>query len=163
MEEADPDTLYLEPRKVAGYRLDRGLVQRPQYPAVHVDPLRHHEPALARHERQRLLDHDVVLVVTALVADIEHVAEAFGGDEGGKGALALDDRVGRECGAVDEQANRRRIDAGARDHVVHAGEHSIVRSVRRREDLGGGETISVLQHDVGECTAHVDANPETGL
>ena len=47
-------------------------------------------------------DAEVVLVVAALVAEGEDVAEALGGDERGAGALAFDDGVGGEGGAVDE-------------------------------------------------------------
>ena len=161
VQEPDPDALHAELRKVSRHRLDRRLVERLQHPAVDVDPLRHHEPALARHERERLLDHDVVLVVAALVADVEHVAEALGGHQRGECALALDDRVGRERGAVNQQPDHPRVRPRSREHVVHAGEHGVVRGVRSREDLCGGQRIAVLQHDIGERAAHVHADAET--
>ena len=158
VKETDADAFDPELRQYAGRPRRRRLVQGFQHPSVYVDPLRHHKPTLARHERGWLLDHDVVLVVTALVADVEHVAEAFGGDEGGEGALALDDRVGRERGAMDEQPDGARRHARAREHVVDAGQHRIIRSARGREYLGGGEGAIVLQHHVGERPAHVHAD-----
>ena len=161
--EADADALDPEPCEVAGHRLDRRLVQGHQHPTVHVDPLGHRQPALARHQRGRLLEHDVVLVVAALVADVEHVAEALGGHERGERALALDDRVGRERGAVDEQPHCAGVRARAHEHVVHPGEHRLVRGARCGEDLGGGESIAMLEHDVGEGAADIHSNSEFAL
>ena len=163
MEETDSDARHPESRENAGHRLDRRLVQRHQHPAADVDPFRHHEPALARHECGGLLDHDVVLVVAALVADVEHVAKALGGHERGERAFSLDDRVGRQCRAVDEQPHRTGIGPGAREHVVHAGKHCVVRGVRRRQDFGGGEGIAVLEHDVGERAADIHSDAVAGF
>ena len=83
----------------------RRLVERPPHGAVHVHALGHREAQLARHQRRRLDDVDVVLVEAALVGDLDHVAEAVGGDQRGARALALDDGIGGERGAVHEHAD----------------------------------------------------------
>ena len=67
---------------------------------MNVDALGDSQAARARHQRHRLFDHDVVLVVTALVTDLEHVPEALGRDQGGACSLTLEDCVGRQRSAM---------------------------------------------------------------
>ena len=81
---------------------------------VVVQPLRHRQAQVARHQRLRQHDVQVVLVVTAFVAHRDHVAKSFGGEQRGAGALALDHRVGRQRGAVDHDADVGCRDAGGR-------------------------------------------------
>ena len=80
------------------------LVQLHQHLAVGGEALADFEAQRARHQRHRAVDHQVVMVEALLVALLDDVAEAFGGDEGGPRALALDQRIGGERGAVDEDA-----------------------------------------------------------
>jgi hypothetical protein len=61
-----------------------------------------------------LVDEDVVPVVAAFIGDIEDIAKAFGGDEDGDRPLALDDGVGRERRAVDEEVDLARSHADLR-------------------------------------------------
>ena len=81
------------------------FVEREPHDALDVHALGHREAERARHERRRLFEEHVVLVVAALVGDLDDVAETFGRDQRGAGALALDDGVGRERGAVQEHAD----------------------------------------------------------
>src|SRR2546428_9522260 len=61
---------------------------------------------MARHERRGWVDEEVVHVVPALAPDLEGIAEPFGRQERGLGALALDQRVGRERRPVDDGPDR---------------------------------------------------------
>src|SRR6185295_2542434 len=81
------------------------FVEGAAHGAVHVHALGHREAQLPRHQRLRLDDVDVVLIEAALVGDLDDVAEAIGGDQGGARALALDDGVGGERGAVHQHAD----------------------------------------------------------
>ena len=102
VEEADGDAL-------DGFALQEGdevgdgvLVERKEDLAEVVEAFGDGEAEVAGDEGLGEGDAEIVLVVAALVAEGENVAEALGGDEGGAGALALDDGVGGEGGAVDE-------------------------------------------------------------
>ena len=84
-----------------GRQLGRGLqhgalVEGRAHAAVDGHPLRHLQAPAARHQRRRLDDLDVVELVLALAPDLQRVAEALGGDEPGRRALALDQRIGEE-------------------------------------------------------------------
>ena len=80
----------------------RLVIEREPHLSRDVDALRNREAKLPRHQRFRLLDHDVVLVEAALVRDLEHIAKALARDQRRRAPLALDDRVGRERRAVNE-------------------------------------------------------------
>ena len=78
---------------------------------------------------------EVVDVRAGLAADDEQVAHALGGDERGAGALALDDGVGGDGGAVHDEVggDAERVDAledGARGVVGCRG--ALVELGRRR-------------------------------
>jgi hypothetical protein len=74
----------------AGVRLVKGS----QHAAVGHDALPDLEPQVARHQRRRLVDEEVVHVVAALAPDLDRVAEARRREKPRPGALALDERVG---------------------------------------------------------------------
>src|SRR2546430_14429533 len=60
------------------------------------------------------------LVEAALVGDLDHVTEAIRRNQGGARALALDDGVGGERGAVHEHADVAESQAGLREHAACA-------------------------------------------
>ena len=135
------------------------LVERPANGAMHVEALGHREAQLARHQGRRLDDVDVVLVEAALVGDLDHVAEAVGGDQGGLGAFALDDGVGGERGAVHEQADVRERQAGGRERALRAVDDGLLRRTRRGQNLADEAALAVEENDVGKCSADVDSQP----
>ena len=128
--------LDVELGEALGDAAHRGFVQRPPHGAVHVHALGHREAQLARHQRPRLDDVDVVLVEAALVRDLDHVAEAVGGDERGARALALDDGVGGERGAVHEHADVAERQARLGQRAACALDDGHLRLPRRRQQLG---------------------------
>ena len=67
--------------------------------------LRHRMAARARHERLRLFQEQVIQIVAHLPPHLEAVAEAARGDEADLRALALDDDIGDERGAVHDLAD----------------------------------------------------------
>jgi hypothetical protein len=60
------------------------------------------EPALAGHEGLRRREAEVVALVLQALAHLQHVAMALRGEEADAGTLALQERVGRDRGAVDD-------------------------------------------------------------
>jgi hypothetical protein len=138
-------------------RRHAGLVQRDQHPAVAVQPLAHRQPQVARHQRARPVDHDVVLLEAVLVRHFQRVAVACRGQQGGAGAAALDQRVGRQRGAVDDQADSGGLQAGLAQHRADAVEHGLSGVVVGGQQLGGGARAArQFQDHVGEGAADVD-------
>ena len=80
------------------------LVERGQHPAAGVHPLGNLEPEVARDDRREAAGHAVGLR-TGAAAELEHVAEARGGDEPGPREPALEHGVGGGGGAVDDQVD----------------------------------------------------------
>ena len=160
VQEADRDGLdarVLEPRDGrAGAR----LVQRREHAAVGLDALRDLEPQVARHQRRRLVDEEVVHVVAAFAPDLDRVAEARRREEPRPRALALDQRVGGQRGPVDQRADI----GGPAARVVQQRDHALLDGLRGV--LGGREELADLDgacgvvhpDEVGEGPADVDAD-----
>src|SRR4029077_15913255 len=87
------------------------------------------------------------------------VAEAFGGDEPGARALALDERVAEERGRVHHALDLLRYDAFLVEEPADAGHDTALRRVRGGELLMAERDRAdrVVNDDVGERAADVDA------
>ena len=96
------------------------------------------------------------LVVAALVAQREHVSEAFGRDESRPGALALNDPAGCQGRAVDDQSNVGWLDAGRGEYAPHAAHHALFRRAGRGQHLGRDETARMFENDIGKGAADID-------
>src|SRR5207247_9469402 len=100
-------------------------------------------------------------VVAALAPDFERVAEACRGEQSRPRALALDQRVGRERGAMDGRVHV----AGGNAAVVEQSVDTLLDAVsgilRRGEDLADAQRAGALvhEHEAGERSADIDANP----
>ena len=103
MEECDRDCLDAFAGELARDPPHRILVERNKHHAVAVDPLRHALAQIARNQRLRLVIENIVELRPGLVGDLQHVAEAFRGDQPGFGALALDDGIGGDRRAVNRE------------------------------------------------------------
>ena len=102
VQEADRQRLHPRRADLRHHALEQLLIQRRQHLAIGAHALGDREAQLPRHERRRQLELQIVVLVALLVAHLEHVAEARGGDERGARALALDQRIGRERRAVQQ-------------------------------------------------------------
>ena len=136
------------------------VVERHQHRALGIDAFAHRQPQPARHQRRRQVDIEIVLLEAVFVADLDHVAKAFGGQQRGLGALALDQRIGGERGAVDDQAHIGRRDAGRGDHRMHDREHAVFRRARRGQSLRGVALVADFERDIGEGAADIDTEPD---
>jgi hypothetical protein len=123
--------------------------------AFGVDALGHAEAQSPRHQRRGLVEKHVVLREAMLLADLDYVAKALGGDQGRHRALALDQRIGRERGAEDHQLQLLGPRLRLAENLFDAAQHRIFRSARRGEDLRGPEPGTCLQDQIGEGAAHV--------
>ena len=147
------DPLLAQPRR---HGADRRLIEGEAYGPVDVDALRHGEAQAAGHQRLRLVDEDVVLIVAPFVGNLDHVAEALGRDEGGPCPLALDDGVGGERRAVQEHREVGEAETCPLEHQPRAGNDRLLRRARRGEDLGAEPPLADLDHDIREGAADVD-------
>ena len=106
---------------------DSGSVERQEDVAFVVETFGYGQAQVARHQRFRQYDVQVVLVVTAFVAHRDHVAKALGGDQCGAGAFAFDHRIGGERGAVDDDADVAGRDTGGLQDAADVGQHTLLR------------------------------------
>src|SRR5262245_17992024 len=102
----------------------------------------------------------IVRVGPVDAADLVDVAEAFGGEERGFGAGALQDGVDRDGRAVQEQPCRAEVAAGLLDALADA----VDQALRRRQDLAGGERAGALieHRDVGEGAVNIGSKADVG-
>ena len=84
------------------HRPDFGRIERDQHRAAVVEAFGDLTAQKAWHERLGIFQRDIVDVVAALAADFERVPKASGRDQTRLGALALNNRVGDQCRAVDQ-------------------------------------------------------------
>ena len=110
----------------------------------------------ARHQRLGPADEEVVEREPALGADLDDVPKTRRGEQRGARALALDQRVGGERGAVDDHAHVARRAPGARQRLPDRRHETLRRIGIGGQDLGGRERVAVGEHDVGERSADVD-------
>src|SRR5690606_3354499 len=91
--------------------------------------------------------------------------EALGGDQADPCPALLQDRVGRDGGAVEHLPDLAGIDPGGGTDCLDAPEHADGLVVRRRGGLlaEGLAGLLVDQQDVGEGSSDVDAEPVAHL
>ena len=156
VQQADGDAFYFFLADQRDQCVDGGLIERAHDPAGVVQSFRHRQAEVARDEGLGQHDVQVVLVVTAFVAHREDVAKTLGGDEGGAGALALDDGVGRQGGAVDDQSDVGGCDAGGLGDGAKTVQHALFGCGLGGQHLGGGACAALLEGEVGEGAADID-------
>ena len=143
-----------------GAALDLLRVQAALDATVRARSLGDFEAQVARHERLRLGDLEVVQLVLALAADLERVAEARRRDEARERALALDQRVGEERGRVDHAGEVLGRQPSLAEQRADTRRHGARRVLVGGEDLATplAPAIVIVDHDVGEGAA--DVGPE---
>ena len=119
---------------VCSDRLDRAsnaqFIEWEEHLAVGINPLADRQAQPSGNERRRQIHIDIVLFEAIFVTDLEHVTEALGREKGSSGALALDQRVGRERRPMNDQGYLARLDAGLRSDRAQSGEHTLLRRLR---------------------------------
>jgi len=159
VQEADRDALHALPPQHRDEFMHRVLVERQQHGALVVEPLRHRQAQVARHQRLRQGDVEVVLVVAALVAHRQHVPKPLGRDQRRPRALALDDGVGGERCAVYQDAHVRRHQPGPAQDGRNPVQHPALRLRSRGQHLGGRPPAAMLQRQIRERAADIDREP----
>ena len=125
MEEAHGDGIRaLGPYALDG-SVDRLFVERPDDLAVRADAFFYLEPQPTRDEGCRRLVEEAVEVRHSETPELQHVTEALGGDQGGLGALVLQDGVAGDRRPVDDLADRRFVDAALAQSLYRAVENAL--------------------------------------
>jgi hypothetical protein len=79
----------------------------------------------------------------------------------GRRALALDNGVGRQRGAVDDQRQIGRLDAALGEDRVDPREHAFCGRRRSRQDLAAPAPRPVFEHAIGERAADIGGEART--
>ena len=125
-----------------------------------VQALRHSVASVPRNHGLRFLAEDVVEPGPDLAGDLQDVPETLGGDQGGPGALPLDERIGRHGGPMDVVGDVRGGHPGFSQgafHRVQESHRGIAGSAGHFHEpqLPGG----LVHHDqVREGSADVDSD-----
>ncbi len=157
VQEADGDRLDRLRLDLAEDAGDIRLVERRDDCPLRVHPLGDAPAPAARHQRRRQVDVDVILLEAVLVADLDGVAKPLGGDQRGPCALALDQSVGRQGRAVDDDAD---IGGGELRRLQHDGDRlddAALGRARGGQHLGAEATPPELERDIREGAANIDA------
>ena len=115
--------------------------------------------AAGRHEHGRAVIHDVEdggAVGARLLGHFIDAAKALGDDEAGAHALAFEQRVGADRGAMAEIADVLGQDA-PRDQFLHARQNGAGGIVGGRGNLGDGDLAGLVVHidEIRKCAARI--------
>ncbi len=136
---------------------DRSLIERRQHLAVGIHALRHFQPVFALDQGTKGAAHSIGLRPCA-TAELQHIAEALGGDEPDLGDLAFEEGVGGRGRAVDDGLHGGGIGAG-RGEGRHETDRLVVDGGRHLGELDFvGARID--RQKVGEGAADIDADGE---
>ena len=154
--EPDGDRLDASALKFLRKRPHGRLIERDEHVAARIEPLGQTEAQVTRHQRRRLVHEDVVLLEAVLERHLDRVTKSLCHHERGLGALALDDGVGGERRAMDDQRDVGRRERRLRQHLADAGEHALLRSARHRKHLDAVARRPDFQCQIRKRAADVD-------
>ena len=162
VQEAHRDALVARLAELLGQCPDLRPVEGHEDSARRVDAFVHDVAAVAREQRLRQDEVQVVLLEAALGAHLDHVAKALRRDQRRLRPAPLDQRVGGERGAVDDLPDRRGRGPRRRADPVHALDDRLLGRPVRGQHLRRGAPVRTLEHHVGEGAADVDAESGGG-
>jgi len=164
MQEADADRANAVLAEVARRLAHARLVERTQFVAAEIEPAAGLAHMLQRHEAVGL--HPEIGIAVSLghrlPRDLENVPEARVDQQPERGDLALQQRVGRDRGAVGEADHAVGACASGRQNpgdALHQADRRIGGRARHLGD-GGGPGDDVDRNDIGECSAGIDTDAE---
>jgi hypothetical protein len=113
------------------------------------------EAVLARNERRRQPEIEVILLEPVLGPHFYDVAEAFGGHQCRLGATTLDQGVCGQRGAMNDDAYVGRRNSRVLGDDGNNVEYRLFRRGVVGEDLGGKHRAAHVERDVGEGAANI--------
>ena len=166
VEQPDRDRLDAVPLEARHEGVHRAFVEGDQDLPPVVRALGDRPAQMPRHEGGRPVDGNVVLLEAVLEGHLDRVPEPLGDEKRGLRAGALDEGVGGEGGAVDEEVDLARRDPGRADRLADRRDHPHFGGVRGGEHLGGGHAApdaarSELEGNVRKGPADIHGQPAT--
>ena len=161
IEEQDRCSFDAELFELAAQRRDLSVIERLVDLAVGQHALAHFEAQRPLDQRHVFLEEQIIGVRPVDAADLIDVAKAFGDQQRGLGAGALQHRIDGDGRAVQEQSGGAIIAAGFGD----AGADPFDQMRRRRQRLAEGELAGffVEHRDVGERATDISRQPQSPL
>jgi hypothetical protein len=158
-EEADRDGLHAQSAQCRSQLRDALLVEGAEDVSRGVDALGDLKSEGPGHQGLGPVGEPVVELRPVLAADLQHIAEAFGGDEGRLRPAVFEEGVRGHGRAVDDPLDLTKGDPQALAQLMEAREHAEIRGPRRG-DFQIDQTLGVYveEDEVGERPAHVDAD-----
>ena len=138
VQEADRERLHSVLHQLTDLAADRIRIHRLEHGAVAAHPLRDLAAVAARSQRLGKRQEEIVDVVALLRTHLQDVPEAASRQQPEPRAVALDDGVGHEGGAVHDVADVREFYSGRRQQVGQARERPDGGILRRRKALVPG-------------------------
>ena len=166
VEQRDRDGLHAFLSKCGSSLCDVIFVERGQFVAIAIDAARHRQAKVSGHKHGRVGRAMVPWVLALAAANFDGIAKTLGRDHADLGALALQDRVGGDRGAVREQGDaaekRRGVDAFRDSRGFDGGENTACRIGGNGWHLMDHNTSAVIDDDhVGERSADIHAETES--
>ena len=165
-QEADSDGFDLLAGEYFRRRGDARLVQRRDHSAFGVDALDGFQAAMARHQRRRPVDREIVQALHRPLdpADLQHVAEPRRGQEADFRTGALDQGIGAGGRAVDHLDDAVEADPFGRCGRANGFHHPDGAVVRRRRHLRACQPAALVvgDHHIGKRAADVDGEAVSG-
>ena len=155
MQETDGNRFDLLRDQLVGDSADSRFVERQQNCAVGRDSFGHRVAQRPRHQFRRPLDVDIELFEAFLKAHFENVAKPFGGQERGARTFALDQRVGRQGRAVNEQIDLGRANARFAEQPSYAFNNAEFGLPCGGQHFARITAIRRFQHHVSEGAADI--------
>ena len=152
----------------ANRRAQRCTPKRRRLAAVGPDALAHRHAQMTRDQGVRCRLAERVAVVLEPLAHLQDVAVPLGGEQAELGSLALEQRIGRDSGPVDDAICRAEqrgpLDAERVGEQAQPGEHTDRLIPRRGGGFRDRGPSAVVDGDqIGECAAHIHTDAITGL
>ena len=160
MQEADRERLYPVFHQLANLPSHGVRIERLEHRPVAAHPLRDLAAVAARGQRLWKRQEEIVDVVALLRPHLQDVPEAASRQQPEPRAVALDDGVGHEGGAVHDVADVLEFYSGRRQQIAHPRKRTDRGILRRRQALVQVQPalLAVHQDEVGEGTADVEAD-----
>ena len=155
MEQADRDAFDAGVFERADRCRRRVFVERRQHLAGGIEPLVHFQAQIARHQRHRPFEKQIVALRPVAPADLVNIAKPFGRDQPGARAFVLEHGVDRHGRAVHEETRAGDVDIGAFQTIVDAARQI----VRRGQRLAAKHLAVVVDgHQIGKRSAYINCD-----
>lgn len=135
------------------------FVQRRIYLAPMSYSLGYLEAQVALDQRFRLLPGQIVKLGDTDASQLKHIAKTLGRNKPGSRALAFDDGVRRNRGAMYEEFTISRVNVLAEQELLQNIGNATIESARGREAFGNPDLATLTdENDVSKCAADINAD-----